>query len=87
MVAIVFEVRDTSFKHPVFCRITGERVLAFADCDLDTKNYPMNYEFDAENKNFPVTNLRLIGLMGLMDPPREEVGNSLEIDKNYVDKI
>lgn len=35
----------------------------------------MNYEFDAENKNFPVNNLRLIGLMGLMDPPREEVSN------------
>ncbi|XP_026325061.1 sodium/potassium-transporting ATPase subunit alpha-B-like [Hyposmocoma kahamanoa] len=56
---------------------TGERVLAFADYDLDSKNYPMNYEFDAENKNFPVNNLRLIGLMGLMDPPREEVQRAI----------
>ncbi|XP_045496075.1 sodium/potassium-transporting ATPase subunit alpha-B-like isoform X3 [Colias croceus] len=57
---------------------TGERILAFADLHLDPKEYPTGYEFDAEDINFPVENLRFIGLMGLIDPPREEVQSAIE---------
>lgn len=47
--------------------------MAFADLLLDSKQYPLHFEFDTENVNFPLENLRLLGVMGLMDPPREEV--------------
>ncbi|CAB3251681.1 unnamed protein product [Arctia plantaginis] len=57
---------------------TGERVLAFADLTLDPKKYPLNYEFDADNINFPIENLRLLGVMGLIDPPRAEVRRAIE---------
>ncbi|CAG4950106.1 unnamed protein product [Colias eurytheme] len=57
---------------------TGERILAFADLHLDPKEYPTGYEFDAEDVNFPVENLRFLGLMGLIDPPREEVQSAIE---------
>lgn len=52
---------------------SGERVLAFADLILDPKVFPTNYEFDTEEVNFPLDGLRLIGIIGLKDPPREEV--------------
>lgn len=52
---------------------TGERIMAFADLILDTKQFPLNYVFDADNVNFPVEGLRLLGIMGIMDPPRDEV--------------
>lgn len=51
----------------------GERILAFADLYLDPKEYPLNYDFDTDDINFPMQNLRFLGVMGLMDPPREEV--------------
>ncbi|XP_038206240.1 sodium/potassium-transporting ATPase subunit alpha-like [Zerene cesonia] len=57
---------------------TGERILAFADLHLDPREYPTEYEFDAEDVNFPVENLRFLGLMGLIDPPREEVKSAIE---------
>ncbi|KAJ8713516.1 hypothetical protein PYW07_013886 [Mythimna separata] len=56
----------------------GERIMAFADFILKSNEYPPHFAFDTDNINFPVTNLRLLGVMGLMDPPREEVRTSIE---------
>ncbi|XP_053607026.1 sodium/potassium-transporting ATPase subunit alpha-like isoform X2 [Plodia interpunctella] len=56
---------------------TGERILAFADLMLDPNKFPFNYKFDGDNINFPLENLRFIGLMGLIDPPRQEVKESI----------
>lgn len=47
--------------------------MAFADFNLSSKEYPLHFAFDTDNVNFPVTDLRLLGVMGLLDPPREEV--------------
>ncbi|KAG7296159.1 hypothetical protein JYU34_021258 [Plutella xylostella] len=58
---------------------TGERVLAFADLALDTKDFPMGFEFDTEKENFPLSNLRFLGLVGLMDPPRREVRSAIAV--------
>lgn len=63
----------SDFSYDPFNLILGERIMAFADLVLDSKQYPLGYTFDAENPNFPLEDLRLLGVMGLMDPPREEV--------------
>lgn len=47
--------------------------MAFADLLLDPKQFPLNYEFNTDEVNFPLQGLRLLGIMGIMDPPREEV--------------
>jgi sodium/potassium-transporting ATPase subunit alpha len=53
----------------------GERVLAFAQLELDRTAYPPDYVFDAEANppNFPITGLTLIGFISLIDPPRMTV--------------
>jgi len=56
----------------------GERVLGFCDLRLDSKRYPKNYQFDAEEINFPINNLRFLGLMSMIDPPRAAVPSAVE---------
>lgn len=47
--------------------------MAFADLVLDAKIFPLNFEFNTESINFPLDKLRLLGILGLMDPPKGEV--------------
>ncbi|XP_013172407.1 PREDICTED: sodium/potassium-transporting ATPase subunit alpha-like isoform X2 [Papilio xuthus] len=77
-VDITNEVKKAVNKAIEDLATTGERVLAFADLILDSKEFPANYEFDTENVNFPLDGLRLIGIIGLKDPPREEVKHAIE---------
>lgn len=51
----------------------GERVLGFCDLRLPSNEYPRDYEFNGDEVNFPVTNLRFLGLMSMIDPPRAAV--------------
>lgn len=55
----------------------GERCLGFARLDLDMNEYPHDYEFDVEEENFPMKGLTFVGLMALLDPPREAVPNAV----------
>lgn len=55
----------------------GERVLGFAKLDLDPSEYPADFEFDTEEVNFPMEKLTFVGLMALLDPPREAVPNAV----------
>lgn len=55
----------------------GERCLGFAKLDLDPAEYPVDYEFDTEEINFPMKGLVFVGLMALLDPPREAVPNAV----------
>ncbi|CAF4870130.1 unnamed protein product, partial [Rotaria sp. Silwood1] len=48
----------------------GERILGFSDLRLSRHDYPKGYLFDEEEVNFPVDNLRFLGLMSMIDPPR-----------------
>jgi sodium/potassium-transporting ATPase subunit alpha len=56
----------------------GERVLGFCDMRLDPKKYPRGYKFDADEVNFPISNLRFLGLMSMIDPPRAAVPDAVE---------
>ncbi|XP_064651492.1 sodium/potassium-transporting ATPase subunit alpha-like isoform X1 [Lineus longissimus] len=55
----------------------GERVLGFCDFPLDTKQFPIGYPFDSEDPNFPLTGLRFVGLMSMIDPPRAAVPDAV----------
>merc|ERR1712142_445019 len=55
----------------------GERVLGFCHEYLDAEKYPKGYEFDTEERNFPVTDLTFIGLMAMIDPPRAAVPDAV----------
>lgn len=55
----------------------GERVLAF--CDLDLHGFEPNHQFDLDQGNdFEIANLRFIGLVALIDPPRATVPYAIE---------
>ena len=55
----------------------GERVLGFCDFKLPADKYPMGYPFDPEEINFPISGLRFVGLMSMIDPPRAAVPDAV----------
>merc|ERR1719365_303175 len=55
----------------------GERVLGFCDFKLPADKYPQGYPFDADEINFPLENLRFVGLMSMIDPPRAAVPDAV----------
>lgn len=55
----------------------GERVLAFADLDLDPATYKANFQFNATKINFPLTELRFVGLLSMLDPPKPGVPDAV----------
>jgi sodium/potassium-transporting ATPase subunit alpha len=55
----------------------GERVLGFCDFELSSKDYPLGYPFNSDDINFPIDNLRFVGLMSMIDPPRAAVPDAV----------
>merc|ERR1712198_170377 len=55
----------------------GERVLGFCDFELPIEKFPRGYPFDADEGNFPLENLRFVGLMSMIDPPRAAVPDAV----------
>lgn len=55
----------------------GERCLGFASLDLDPAEFPQDFAFDTEDVNFPMEGLTFVGLMALLDPPREAVPDAV----------
>lgn len=55
----------------------GERVLGFCELRLDSTAFPRGFKFDADNPNFPLTGLRFLGLMSMIDPPRAAVPDAV----------
>nr|KAG5691923.1 hypothetical protein BaRGS_000632 [Batillaria attramentaria] len=55
----------------------GERVLGFCDYFLPIDEFPPGFEFDPDGPNFPITGLRFVGLMSMIDPPRAAVPDAV----------
>ncbi|KFM66853.1 Sodium/potassium-transporting ATPase subunit alpha, partial [Stegodyphus mimosarum] len=55
----------------------GERVIGFCDLPLPSESYPHGYPFDADEQNFPLNNLRFVGLIAMIDPPRAAVPDAV----------
>ncbi|XP_065321964.1 sodium/potassium-transporting ATPase subunit alpha-2-like [Gordionus sp. m RMFG-2023] len=55
----------------------GERVLGFCDHFLPADAFPRDFKFDSEEVNFPLDNLRFVGLIAMIDPPRAAVPDAV----------
>ena len=55
----------------------GERVLGFCDLDLAAADYPQGFQVEDGEPNFPLTGLRFVGLMSMIDPPRPSVPDAI----------
>lgn len=55
----------------------GHRVLAFAQLLLPGNEYPEDYVFDKELKNYPTNELCFVGLTSLEDPPKHGVREAI----------
>ncbi|XP_057376626.1 sodium/potassium-transporting ATPase subunit alpha-B-like [Daphnia carinata] len=55
----------------------GERVLGFCDFHLPLDQFPKGFKFDADEVNFPISGLRFVGLMSMIDPPRAAVPDAV----------
>eukprot|EP00743_Colponemidia_sp_Colp-15_P005772 GILK01006204.1.p1 GENE.GILK01006204.1~~GILK01006204.1.p1 ORF type:complete len:1066 (+),score=189.62 GILK01006204.1:170-3199(+) len=65
----------------------GERVLGFAKMSLPVNEYPVDFKFDVDDINFPITGLTFVGIISLIDPPREAVPPALQICKTAGIKV
>ncbi|RWR98554.1 sodium/potassium ATPase alpha subunit-like protein, partial [Dinothrombium tinctorium] len=55
----------------------GERVIGFSDFKLPADKFPPGYPFDSDEINFPLDNLRFVGLISMIDPPRAAVPDAV----------
>lgn len=55
----------------------GERVFGFCDLKLSHSDYIDKYLFERDEDNFAILNLRFLGLISLMDPPRSAVPDAV----------
>ncbi|XP_066993669.2 sodium/potassium-transporting ATPase subunit alpha isoform X5 [Anabrus simplex] len=55
----------------------GERVLGFCDYMLPSDKFPLGFKFDSDDPNFPLSGLRFVGLMSMIDPPRAAVPDAV----------
>lgn len=57
----------------------GERVIGYCDYNLPLKEYPIGYQFNTQDKNFPVENLTFLGAISMIDPPRYNIQKSIAL--------
>lgn len=69
--------RDNFHKAYLTLGGLGERVLGFCDLKLSHSDYINKYLFEQDEANFPLHNLRFLGLISLMDPPRATVPDAV----------
>lgn len=55
----------------------GERVIGFCDLKLPADKFGPDYKFDPDEANFPLDNLRFVGLVSMIDPPRAAVPDAV----------
>ncbi|CAD8085019.1 unnamed protein product [Paramecium sonneborni] len=56
----------------------GERVLGFARLHLPKQQYPLGYQFNLDKMNFPFSKQVFVGLISLIDPPKDNVPHAVQ---------
>lgn len=52
-------------------------IAGFCDFLLPSDKFPLGFQFDCDDPNFPLTGLRFVGLMSMIDPPRAAVPDAV----------
>jgi sodium/potassium-transporting ATPase subunit alpha len=52
-------------------------IAGFCDFLLPSDKFPLGFKFDCDDPNFPLTGLRFVGLMSMIDPPRAAVPDAV----------
>ncbi|KAI8319991.1 hypothetical protein GQ54DRAFT_298943 [Martensiomyces pterosporus] len=55
----------------------GHRVLAFAQLQLGSDEFPEDYKFDKKSENYPTSGYTFVGLTSLEDPPKHGVREAI----------
>ncbi|XP_054160551.1 sodium/potassium-transporting ATPase subunit alpha-like isoform X2 [Oppia nitens] len=55
----------------------GERVIGFCEQRLNPEKYPQGFPFDSDECNFPLSGMKFIGLVSMIDPPRAAVPDAV----------
>jgi len=55
----------------------GERVLGFCELELSASKFPAGFPFNPDEENFPLSGLKFVGLMSMIDPPRAAVPDAV----------
>ena len=64
------------YSNPDFSMIYAS-ISGFCDYYLNASEFPKGYPFDADEENFPLSGLRFVGLMAMIDPPRAAVPDAV----------
>lgn len=57
--------------------LTQPRLAGFCQFYMPEDQFPRGFKFDADEVNFPLTNLCFVGLMSMIDPPRAAVPDAV----------
>ncbi|XP_032530013.1 sodium/potassium-transporting ATPase subunit alpha-like [Danaus plexippus] len=57
----------------------GERVIGYCDYRLPLSEFPLGFVFDTQDRNFPIENLRFLGAISMIDPPRQDIEKSIAL--------
>lgn len=52
-------------------------IVGFCDFLLPSDKFPPGFSFDSDDPNFPLSGLRFVGLMSMIDPPRAAVPDAV----------
>ena len=55
----------------------GERVLGFCELSLPEEEFPIGFNFNTDEVNFPLDHLCFLGLISMIDPPRSTVPDAV----------
>lgn len=67
--------QTTDTKHDI--NILHFSISGFCDYVLPKDKYPPGYPFDPDEQNFPLSGLRFLGLVSMIDPPRAAVPDAV----------
>ena len=76
-IPITEDIKDKFNKAYMHLGGLGERVLGFCDFKLPKEKFDKGFKFDADDVNFPLMDLRFVGLMSMIDPPRAAVPDAV----------